>query len=1488
MHAGQVATVVVAVLLAAQAPLGALVVEPHANIPVRQSAEPVTTWTEPAATAPGVPASRSPETTTGETAEPSLQLQKRDPRWIADDTERLPSSLKRQLNNSETTREYPVTGVLSGVAGYKYDNESITVRYRGESYSATVYPGGQRVLFRSPVPLGNDSVHELSVDVPKHAAADAEPPPLQKRDVEASLICDGLLGCRKKTTVEITTAPSPPVTALRATVNGDNYSTNHPVDPVSAANLSVEANSSTLDGLTATLWRESVKVHVTDAYGSTQTQTVTETGPLANAVLAPYRVIEGGINLVGGVIKAGLGLLSGLFSGSDDGGESLTDELVLDGDKVPGSYERTVLGTDPRDPDSNATELPGNQSDDGEIDGHIQAQLGGMPAFAQARMGAEVGVEDTDGDGLTDRFEVNRLAIPQANPDDVDSDGDGTTDDQEDHDVDNLVNVREQELGTDPLNPDTDGDGLLDGTEARGGTDPLTADTDGDGIEDGRELDLGLDPTEFDSGVGGEQINEVSAQTNNAEITVRGEGDPASNLTIAPDPELEQIDAAVSDAVEIDTDSEFTNATVSISYNRLAVSPDTELAMYRFDPQEGYIKLNSTVDRQTGTVTASTTQFSSFVVFAVPEWNSFFTAEEGNRGGPDSTSPVDVLFVIDESLSMGNNDPDDLRLRAAKRFIGGLLGETDNFAGDRAGLVTFDGEVELEHPLTKDFDAVNRSIDAVSLDEATDIGAGINGTIQEFTANGTADRAKIAVLLGDGQNDESGFFGGGPSEEELNEKTREQAERAAQRGVRVFTIGLGRSADARLLSQVAEITGGNFNSVNDASDLPTVFERVRQSATYGTGPDTDGDGVPDELENATEDGGKPLRPLADPTEKVVLDPNDTDTDNDGLSDGQEVGETPRQIRAGGEVVTVYRFNSHPKAVDTDGDNVIDLVEQAMGTDAFDANTDGDLYADFVDSTPTTTLQQPINTQSDALRALRALRAGAIYGEWKEGTDIYRSPWYIIGWLGTQIGLDVVAEGLIFTGIGVVGTIGLKIASGVLDLRDAIGSASQGKWGDALLDAGGILWSGIEAIDSWRAFTKWAKATTPDIVREAVRFIISTFGLSQLKSSGNKLVQSLTDAGDIPKDILRLLSSGQFRQLAGMLPAGASLSSVKRVLVDGSAKVGVIFLEEVSRRTRGVVDRLKNPPSLEDIRRYPYADDVPQPGNVAPLGRAAEDAGPLVTEAAKSYAKAVVRTGRALGAQIGDLSNRAANLDEAPAIQSRIDDLSAQVDNLPSESAAPPIGSFRIPASELSSVSGQADDISRTASEIAGDAGRLADEAAENGDLVTSLKLQSIADDAARVSSGAGTLSRDAGKIVERLEEGAYKGIRHPGRITMLIDKGRGPGSVYIGGALRPRIDGALDANPGVQAVQATYSVARHPVADGTPLDVIDDIATLGDEPSQQVVETPAWLEDVALEQQDSTIEDAVAVWVEEMTKKCKQNDDVCTVWRSPNQGRVGP
>jgi len=55
--------------------------------------------------------------------------------------------------------------------------------------------------------------------------------------------------------------------------------------------------------------------------------------------------------------------------------------------------------------------------------------------------------------------------------------------------------VAEATLGTDPAVADTDNDGLSDGQEVtRIGTDPLVTDSDADGFTDGAEVDASTDP----------------------------------------------------------------------------------------------------------------------------------------------------------------------------------------------------------------------------------------------------------------------------------------------------------------------------------------------------------------------------------------------------------------------------------------------------------------------------------------------------------------------------------------------------------------------------------------------------------------------------------------------------------------------------------------------------------------------------------------------------------------------------------------------------------------------------------------------------------------------------------------------------------------------------------------------------------------------------------------------------------------------------------
>ena len=155
----------------------------------------------------------------------------------------------------------------------------------------------------------------------------------------------------------------------------------------------------------------------------------------------------------------------------------------------------------------------------------VDSDADGLADNTELSLGSDPNLSDTDGDGLTDRNETdptldfdgdgtNNILDADADNDglqdgvevtlglshlDTDSDDNGTLDDQEDNDSDDLVNIDEVTANTDPGNADTDGDGINDGEEVVEGADgfitnPLLADTDGDGMFDGFETQFGLNP----------------------------------------------------------------------------------------------------------------------------------------------------------------------------------------------------------------------------------------------------------------------------------------------------------------------------------------------------------------------------------------------------------------------------------------------------------------------------------------------------------------------------------------------------------------------------------------------------------------------------------------------------------------------------------------------------------------------------------------------------------------------------------------------------------------------------------------------------------------------------------------------------------------------------------------------------------------------------------------------------------------------------------
>jgi hypothetical protein len=207
------------------------------------------------------------------------------------------------------------------------------------------------------------------------------------------------------------------------------------------------------------------------------------------------------------------------------------------------------------------------------------------------------------------------------------------------------------------------------------------------------------------------------------------------------------------------------------------------------------------------------------------------------------------------------------------------------------------------------------------------------------------------------------------------------------------------------------------------------------TATAG-GRDTDGDGVPDSVEqsngtdpkNADSDGDG----LTDGEEaKQGSDPHSPDTDGDGVPDDEEaaLGTSPLQADSDGDGIDdkeEIERGSNPRLADTDGDGLSDGAELEKGTDPFNDDSDGDGLLDGKDEDPT------------AYNAgLDDVAGGAICGDatfWKCPDD--DDP--------VRASLEYFS-GQVLVGLFAVG-----------DVRDLVAAIASGKWGDAAWSAAGIV------------------------------------------------------------------------------------------------------------------------------------------------------------------------------------------------------------------------------------------------------------------------------------------------------------------------------------------------------------------------------------------------------------------------------------------------
>lgn len=156
------------------------------------------------------------------------------------------------------------------------------------------------------------------------------------------------------------------------------------------------------------------------------------------------------------------------------------------------------------------------------------------------------------------------------------------------------------------------------------------------------------------------------------------------------------------------------------------------------------------------------------ISLAGPQWG--FAWETLQQSG------VDIVVAIDTSRSMLAQDIKPNRLERAKLALQDLLKQ---LRGDRVGLVSFAGSAFVQCPLTLDYGAFAESVQAVQVGiiprGGTSLAAAITSGISAF--DGRYGKNAVLLIITDGEDHEG--------------RVQQAAQAAADKGIRIYTIGIG-------------------------------------------------------------------------------------------------------------------------------------------------------------------------------------------------------------------------------------------------------------------------------------------------------------------------------------------------------------------------------------------------------------------------------------------------------------------------------------------------------------------------------------------------------------------------------------------------------------------------------------------------------------------------------------------------------------------------
>ena len=211
----------------------------------------------------------------------------------------------------------------------------------------------------------------------------------------------------------------------------------------------------------------------------------------------------------------------------------------------------------------------------------------------------------------------------------------------------------------------------------------------------------------------------------------------------------------------------------------------------------------------------------------------------GSKLREEKAQGVEMMLVVDVSNSMLAEDFEPNRLERTKYAINKLF---DGLRQDRVGLIVFAGEPKVQLPITSDYrmaKAFAKRIDpSLAAVQGTAIGKALSQALLSFSGETEETHSRVIILVTDGENHEDDALA--------------VAKRAAEMGIRIYTIGIGTpegapiqiggefikdekgdmvvsKLDEKMLSEVAGITGGAYvRSTKQSIGLDEIVKSINE------------------------------------------------------------------------------------------------------------------------------------------------------------------------------------------------------------------------------------------------------------------------------------------------------------------------------------------------------------------------------------------------------------------------------------------------------------------------------------------------------------------------------------------------------------------------------------------------------------------------------------------------------------------------------------